>query len=176
MSKWVLLCVVFLLGACVNNPKEVNNLTEKDRSPQQTAHNIEILYSDSAMLKVRVVAPLLEKFAGEEPYLLFAKGVKAYFYDDDRKVNSWLTARYAINKENEKIMEAKKDVEVVNNKGEKLNTEHLVWDQENKKLYSNNFVKITTAEEVVYGDGFEANEDFTRYRIKKIKGTINLKE
>jgi LPS export ABC transporter protein LptC len=171
-----LVSFLLLLCSCVNNPAEVNTLTEKDRGPQQTAHNIEILYSDSAQLKVRVVTPLLQKFSGEDPYILFPNGVKAYFYDENRKVNSSLTAKYAVNRENEKLMEAKKDVQVVNNKGEKLNTEHLVWDQKNQKLFSSDFVKITTAEEVIYGDGFEANEDFTKYRIKKIKGIINLKE
>jgi len=37
-------------------------------------------------------------------------------------------------------------------------------------------VKITTADEVIYGDGLESNQDFTKYKIKNIKGTIHLKE
>lgn len=177
MFRYFLLsCFLSILLSCVNDPQEVNSLTEKNTGPINTAENIEILYSDSAKLKARVTAPVLEKYAGEKPYLLFPKGVKAYFYDSNKEMNSWLTAKYAINYENEKRMEAKKDVEVMNTKGERLNTEHLVWDQGEKKLYSEVFVKITTKEEVIYGDGFEANEDFTKYRIKKIKGTINLNE
>ncbi len=168
--------LLFFFSSCVNNPAEVNTLTEKNTGPVQTAYNIEILYSDSAILKARVVTPELDKFGGDKPYILFPKGVKAYFYGEDQKVTSSLSAKYAVNHENEKRMEAKKDVVVINDKGEKLNTEHLVWDQNTQKLYSDQFVKITTSDEVVYGDGFEANEDFTRYRIKKIKGTINLKE
>lgn len=176
MRSLLLFIIICCFASCVNNPAEVNTLTEKNTGPVQVAYNIEILYSDSALLKVKVVTPELRKYAGDKPYLLFPKGVKAYFYDKDMKVNSSLTAQYAVNYENEKRMEAKKDVQVVNDKGEKLNTEHLVWDQNTQKLYSEQFVKITTADEVVYGDGFEANEEFTKYRIKKIKGTINLKE
>lgn len=164
------------LASCVNNPAEVNTLTEKNTGPVQTAQNIEILYSDSARLKVRVVAPELNKFTGDKPHILFPKGVKAYFYDINQKVSSSLSAKYAVNYEDENKIEARKDVEVINDKGEKLNTEHLVWDRNTQMLYSEQFVKITTSDEVIYGDGFEADQDFTKYRIKKIKGTINLKE
>ncbi len=37
-------------------------------------------------------------------------------------------------------------------------------------------MKITTEDEVIFGHGLESNQDFTKYRIKKIKGTINLKD
>ena len=72
-------------------------------------------------------------------------------------------------------MEARKNVEVINEKGDKLNTEHLTYDMADGKLRSDEFVKITTADEIIYGTGLEANEDFSRYRIFNIKGIINLK-
>jgi hypothetical protein len=71
-------------------------------------------------------------------------------------------------------MEVKKNVVVVNEKGEQLNTEHLVWDEKKAKLLSDEFVKITTKEEVIFGTGLEANEDFTKYKIFNIKGTLSL--
>ena len=63
---------------------------------------------------------------------------------------------------------------VVNEKGEQLNTEHLVWDEKQEKLLSDEFVKITTKDEIIFGNGFEANQDFSKYRIFKIKGTISI--
>ena len=36
------------------------------------------------------------------------------------------------------------------------------------------FVKITTKDEVIYGQGLEANQDFSKYTIKKIRGTIAM--
>ena len=74
------------------------------------------------------------------------------------------------------IMEAKNNVVVVNEKGEQLNTEHLTWDKKQSLIYTKEFVKITTAEEIIYGNGLESNQSFTKYKIKDIKGTINLKE
>jgi lipopolysaccharide assembly outer membrane protein LptD (OstA) len=73
-------------------------------------------------------------------------------------------------------MVASGNVEVINEKKEQLNTEKLYWNQKEGKIYSNDFVKITTQEEILMGEGFESNEDFTKYSIKKLKGTININE
>ena len=71
-------------------------------------------------------------------------------------------------------MEVMDDVVVINRNGEKLNTEHLIWDADSKKIYTDEFVKITTKEEIIFGDGLEANEDFTKYKILNIKGTVTV--
>ena len=64
---------------------------------------------------------------------------------------------------------------VVNQKGEILNTDELIWDEDKKIIYSNSFVKITTPDEIIYGNGMTANENFTDYVIKHITGTIRVK-
>jgi hypothetical protein len=54
--------------------------------------------------------------------------------------------------------------------------EHLIWDRAENKIYSNEFVKITTDDEIIMGEGFESNEQFTKYRILKPKGTITKED
>ena len=49
-----------------------------------------------------------------------------------------------------------------------------MWKRKDKKIYSTKFVKITTAEEIIMGEGLEANEDFSDYVIKKVKGIIKV--
>ena len=73
-------------------------------------------------------------------------------------------------------MEAKDDVVVVNDKGEVLNTEHLIWLKDSAKIYTEEFVKFTTEDEIIMGDGMEANQDFTKWKIYNITGIINIKE
>jgi LPS export ABC transporter protein LptC len=90
------------------------------------------------------------------------------------QVSSRLKADYGIRYDRELRMEARKNVVVVNEKGEQLNTEHLVWDERTRKLHSDEFVKITTGDEIIYGNGFEANQDFSQYRIFNIKGIISV--
>ena len=38
------------------------------------------------------------------------------------------------------------------------------------------FVKITTKDQVIWGDGMEADQDFSEYNIKNVKGEIDIKE
>jgi hypothetical protein len=50
----------------------------------------------------------------------------------------------------------------------------LNWSQEKQEIFTDDFIKITTANEVIYGQGLVSNQNFTKYTIKKIKGTISI--
>jgi len=173
---YLFLFLSLLISSCVNDMDEVNAITEKELLPVEMADSVQIIYSDSAMLKVILEAGHLERFLGENPYLEMTKGVHVRFFNGLGEVESELRSNYAISYENSDIMEAKEDVIVVNKEGETLNTEHLIWEEKTEKIHTEEFVKITTEDEVIFGHGFESNQDFTKYRIKKIKGTINLKD
>jgi len=171
--------IIFIIGilySCKNDIDEVNALTSNANDPIRTGKNVELIYSEKATAKIKVKAPQMKEYANEKNYMEMPAGIEVFFYDSLQKVTTTLTANYAINWVSDNKMEAKNDVVVINEKGEKLNTEHLVWLQDSAKIYSDEFVKITTADEILMGDGLEANEDFTKYKILKIKGIINLKE
>lgn len=171
--------IIFIIGivcSCKNDIKDINALTTNIKEPIRTGKNVELIYSEKGNTKIKIKAPEMAEFEGKENYLEMIKGVEVMFYDSNQVVTTTLTSNYAINKIDKNIMEAKNDVVVVNEKGEKLNTEHLVWLQDSAKIYTNEFVKITTADEILMGDGLVSNEDFTKYKILKIKGVINVKE
>jgi len=181
VKTWLRLCLflfgIIILGTgCVNDLEKVEAIMEDEVLPVEVADSIQIIYSDSALLKVILKANHLERFLGENPYLEMTEGVHVRFFNNLGEVESELRSNYAVSYENTDIMEAKEDVVVVNKKGETLNTEHLVWEEKTERIHTEEFVKITTEDEVIFGHGFESNQDFTKYRIKKIKGTINLKD
>jgi LPS export ABC transporter protein LptC len=159
---------------CENDLDKVKLYSKGKLAPQESAKSIKILYSDSARLQVELTAPVLNRYQTDNPYIEMPKGLRAIFYDDKLEVKSRLDADYGIRYEKDQRMEARKNVSVVNQKGERLNTEHLVWDEKREKLTSDEFVKITTKDEIIFGNGFEANQDFTKYKIFNIKGTISL--
>ncbi len=144
--------------------------------PIETGQNVQINFTDSGVTKARMFAPLLERYSNEEKnYTEMRKGITAYFFNKNRKIDSYLKAKYAIRYDREKRMVAKNDVVLVNNKGDTLNTELLNWDESTQRISSDQFVRITTPEQIIMGEGFESNTEFTRYRIFKIKGTISVK-
>jgi LPS export ABC transporter protein LptC len=166
--------LVMCVTSCENDMEKVTLVTGKKNLPVESSTGLTIFYSDSAKLKVKITAPRLVRFTNREAYTEMPKGVYVEFYDDQMQVNSTLKSKYAIRRDNEGIMEAKNDVVVVNVKKEQLNTEHLVWNEKTARIYSNEFVKITTPDKIIYGNGFEANQDFTSYKIFNIKGVITI--
>ena len=170
--------MVGVFSSCDKNEiEQIKQVTSAENLPTTSSTNIEILYSDSAQLTLRLIAPKLNRYEDEKrPYMEFPEGLKLVFYDDNEKPESQIECNYAINYTNDKIMEAKDDVIVINKDGEKLNTEHLIWNQGEKLIYTEEFVKITTQDEILYGNGMEATEDFSKYTIKNLTGTILLSE
>ncbi|MBQ1695579.1 MAG: LPS export ABC transporter periplasmic protein LptC, partial [Bacteroidales bacterium] len=83
-------------------------------------------------------------------------------------------ARFLIEKE---LWEIKSDVEVDNiSRNEKINTELMYWDMKKELVYSDKYVRITTEDEILTGDGFESNQDFSEWKILKPAGVISIKD
>lgn len=173
--------IVFIsiaLWSCQTDRNEVLALGKKTIVPSQTGKDITMLYSDSTVLKIKLQAPQMQIFDKDvkEKMTVLPKGVFIIFYNEKGKQESTLKADYGVRYEASKRMEVKYNVEVVSAKGEKLNTEQLVWDEYTKKIKSDKFVKITRANEIIMGNGLIANQDLTQYEIKEITGTIRLEE
>ncbi|MES2761432.1 MAG: LPS export ABC transporter periplasmic protein LptC [Bacteroidota bacterium] len=170
------LMVIFAVTSCQTDRNEIMALGKKVVMPSLTGKGVTMLYSDSTVLKIKLLTPQMQKYDRDvkEPVTLMPKGLFVIFYDDKGKESTTLKADYGVRYETSKRMEAKYNVEVVNANGEKLNTEHLIWDEQKKKITSDAFVKITTAKEIIMGKGLEANQDFTQYEIKEVTGSIRI--
>jgi len=147
--------------------EKADNLTE-------TGTDVEILYTDKGNPKAKIITPELTRILSEEGITEFKKGLKIFFYDAREHIESSMTANYGKAFEKNEELFAKDNVVIINVKGEKMETEELVWKRKEKKIYSDKFVKITTADEIIYGNGMEANEDFSDYVIKDVKGIIKV--
>jgi LPS export ABC transporter protein LptC len=175
---FLLMAFYFAFTSCETNRDEIMALGKKVVMPSLTGKDITMLYSDSTILKMKLQTPQMQKYEKDvkEPITIMPKGLFVTFYDNKGKESTTLKADYGVRYEISKRMEVKYNVEVVNVNGEKLNTEHLIWDEQKKKITSDAFVKITTAKEIIMGKGLEANQDFTQYEIKEVTGTIRVED
>ncbi|HXB11559.1 MAG TPA: LPS export ABC transporter periplasmic protein LptC [Bacteroidia bacterium] len=163
------------LCSCENNIDTVNLITAKDNTLLQSEVNATYVYTDSSKTKFKLTAPLMNNYGGkEDPHQDCPKGINVDFYDDSMHVTSHINANYAIRHVKTNIFEADGNVVVVNKKGERLTSEQLFWDGAKHSIYTQKFVTIKTATEILYGDGLQSNEDFTDYRITNIRGTVML--
>ncbi|NBC08983.1 MAG: LPS export ABC transporter periplasmic protein LptC [Bacteroidetes bacterium] len=176
--KWTgLLILLLALAACENDLAEIEALAENYSTQVETAKEVEILYSDSAQVRVRVTGPtMLYHLDRGAPYQEFPDGVVVDFFDDTGAVTSQLTAQYGIRYENKAEVIVRDSVVWQSNEGEKLETEELIWDERRSKIYTKKFVVITRPDEIIYGHGFEADQDFSYSRINAIEGRIKVEE
>jgi LPS export ABC transporter protein LptC len=174
-----LVCLVTQMSSCETDIEKINALTNELDLPSHSGKDVEIFYSDSGYLKLKIKTPELNNFdAAEKPYIEFPKGGIIYFYTDSQKIESYIKAKYAIYYEEEELWETRNDVVAVNKlKGETLNTEQLFWDDKKDIIYSNTYSKIVNSSGTFYGDnGFEAKEDMSEWKLKRSRGTVNLKD
>ncbi len=170
----VSLLLVFI-AACKNDPKEIDALVGKQSIQEDKADEVTIIYSEHGKSRIRMFATeFIRNEIAKPPYVDMRKGLKVEFFDDSMKVESTLTAMYARWYEGKGNVLIRDSVVVVNKKGETLRTEELIWNQNVRKFYTEKFVRINTPDQVMYGDGLEANEDFSWYRIKNPKGTVRV--
>jgi LPS export ABC transporter protein LptC len=167
---------VLLASACTDLSNEELRKRSRDTiQAKETAEQVEITYTDSGLLKARLQAPLMIAVKqAKEPYMEMPKGLKGTFYGNDGAVESYLSSEYAISYNESKKVILRRNVEVLNVKGERLNTEELHWDQKSGRIYTDKFVQITTAGQIIMGDGMTANQTFTEWEINRYRGTINL--
>jgi len=175
LKLYILFCLsVAFFSACENDLSEVNRLTGSAEKSIEIITDVEILYSDSARMKVRITGDTLIRYLttpnGRD---VFPHGVKFEFYNDSGQVSSTLTAKKAerLMKKQQVICSDSVLLKSVN--GEEIFTNELIWDEPKKIVFTEKFVRLSKPNEVIYSYGFRSNQDFTRYEIKAVSGKLD---
>jgi len=142
------------------------------------AQDVQILYSDSSLLRVIVSGPVLKryfyKFRVEEE---FPKGVHVEFFDEKGVPTAWLDAKYAIREPNEKTIIARDSVVLFNVEGGRIETTELTWDERTHTLSTERFVKIfRPSGDTLTSYGLKTNETFTDYELFSVEGDMVVKD
>lgn len=142
------------------------------------SRNLTIVMSENGRRSYLFDTPLVEGYSlAREPYREFREGIRITTFQDDSlsTVDAVLTANYAIYYTNRELWEAKGDVEVRKSDGKELYTQQLFWNARSRRIYSNvdsRFVEGTRG--VFVGEGFESDEDFKDWRIRRQKGRVEM--
>ncbi|MBO5718635.1 MAG: LPS export ABC transporter periplasmic protein LptC [Bacteroidales bacterium] len=170
---------VMLFMICPSCKKEktdtIANFADRKAVPAMYVDSVTTLISDSGRIRYKVIAQTWKVFdQADEPYWYFPEGVYFERFNDSLEVESIVrgdTARYFTEQE---LWELKNDVLVKNLSGEQFETNLLYWSQQKHKVYSDSFIRIQQADQILTGYGFESNESLSKYKIFKIKGVFPL--
>ncbi|MBP7821985.1 MAG: LPS export ABC transporter periplasmic protein LptC [Saprospiraceae bacterium] len=148
----------------------------EDDVQREVAEDVEVLYSDSSRVRVRITAPKLIMYTViDDPRQEFAEGIKIEFLDNAGLSQGYMTAKYALRYENKGETILKDSIVWQSNKNEKLETEELIWSEREELLHTNKFVTLSRPDEVILGYGFKAKQDFSHAEVShRVVGKINI--
>jgi LPS export ABC transporter protein LptC len=172
------LSLFLVWSACSEKPGGSYRSKKTDSiATRETAENVTIEYTDSGILKAIVESPEMIGVKNvRNPYIEMPKGIRAEFLDLNGNIESYLLSEYGISYTEQKRMVVRRNVRVLNMKCEKLETEELIWDQQKGRIYTDKFVKITTPDQIITGEGMESDQTFSDWEILNVNGTINRKK
>jgi LPS export ABC transporter protein LptC len=162
--------------SCSNDLDRVAALEMPSTAPDRVTLNAEYVFTDSGMVRNILHAGRIEEYKGEQPRTELADGVKLEFFDPKGGPGSVLTARRGSIRPDQKKMEVFDDVVFVNSKGERMETEYLLWLQDSARVRTDRAVRVLRGEDIIHGKGLDASQDFSNYTIRQVTGVLQVSE
>lgn len=129
-------------------------------------------YSDSAVVKMRMESPRQLIFGNEDSE--YPEGLYLEFFENGKKTSS-LKADYCYYTKKEDLYKATGNVVIQSMEtNDRLDTEELFWSQKKEEVFTDKFVKIEQDGYLHIGEGLEAKQDFSYWKILDAQGTIPL--
>ncbi|SMD34919.1 LPS export ABC transporter protein LptC [Reichenbachiella faecimaris] len=169
-KSWFIVGLIGLFFSCKEQKKVDHEIYD---GPEVAMRNIDMLVSDSAIIKLRLVARTQLVLSNQDRD--FPDGIYLRFYNPFGLVTSTLLADKGYYFSEEDYYQAEGNVIMRSLfTGDELSTELLNWDPEKEQIYTDNFVTIKTEDEVLTGEGLEASQNFEEYTILKPSGVMSI--
>lgn len=174
------LCATLLILSCSSKvASEIpSELLNNKKIPSLEATDFQTSYTDSGIVRYFLKTPKMLIFDREkEPYKEFPEGFHLQRFDENKKIVSELSANYGKNFVREQKWLATGNVVMVNDKGDTLRTEELIFLSAEDKIFSDKFVSIKKGDQDITGTGgFESDTQMKKWAFKKTKGHIYVDE
>ncbi|MDR1653595.1 MAG: LPS export ABC transporter periplasmic protein LptC [Prevotellaceae bacterium] len=172
----LIIAVLSVALACRKEQKEIIGAVE-DRAltPRMHSDSVITVVSDSGVTRYRISAPVWDVFDFvDEPYWNFPEGIRFERFDRELKVDANIHANYAKYETTKQLWELKGKVRATNIEGDIFVTEQMFWNERTAKIYSDSLITITKTDgaKLVGQNGFESNQQLTKYIIKNNIGNI----
>lgn len=177
-ARWIPIGIPALVAgmffSCRNDLDKVAAVEVPEAAADRITTGAEYLFTDSGRVRNRLRAGRIAEWRSEPQRTELSEGVELVFFQADGSEGSVLTARRGLIMPEEDRMEVYEEVVFVNAKGERLETEQLTWDRDSARVRTDRPVRIVRGGDVIHGQGLEAEEDFSRYTIRRITGILEL--
>lgn len=158
-----LAAAILLFSSC---KKEEDTFFDFEHTPVQIVHDMQILQTDKGAAEMRMHAPLMQRFEYEKDslvhaYELYTDGFYVDAYTENGELETTIVADQArhVTTEGRESWSAFGNVVVTNHiKGERMETDTIYWNKEEKQIYTDCYVKLTSDSGLLQGFGMTSDE------------------
>ncbi len=138
--------------------------------PDQEAWNSTAMATNRGRLTAKVKYAHMSRYSDRE-LMKFDGGIEVFLYDKKGRVTSTVKADRGILNEKTNLVQAFGHV-VAHSDSENatLYTDHLTFDRQKEKLFTDAYVTLTTARDTLHGTGFESDQGLHHWVILKPTG------
>ena len=167
---------VTMFFSCKNNFKEIQNMGIVDSGPLTIAEHINTKYTDSGKLKMNLISPKMLDFSNRAfAFFEFPEGINLNFFDDDNNKNN-VVADYGLVYNQTNLIDLRGNVVLTTYNNDTLFAEQLYYDQKTEWLFTNQPVRFVRQNEIINGNGFDSNRNFTNAEVLETTGVIYIDE
>ncbi len=170
--------VLFNLFSCSKADNEqIEAVIDRAATPRLRALDVNTVISDSGITRYRIITPQWDVYdQASQPYWEFPVGVHFMRFDEQLKIDANIHSDYARFLEQDQIWHLKGNVRATNIQGELFETEELFWNQRTERIYSDSLIKITQANYIIIGTGFESNQEMTLYEVRNTQAVLPVED
>lgn len=186
MLATILCCLVAgLLAGCERQAAPPTmEAVRSEGAPDQESWDVRLAVSEDGVPRAYLEAPYLARYERRDstfsllqsPPDSLAGRVTAQLFDEAGDASATVRADRLFYYDRERRFEAQGNVVVITPEGKRLESEHLAWREDERRVRTPGFVRITTPTERIQGYDLVADEDLDNYRIARVTGEVTVEE
>lgn len=175
ITKYILNIVtvfsVAMFFSCKDNYKEVQKIGVSENEPIGEAENINLKFTDSGKVTRHLIGKRMLDYSNRDfPYYEFPEGATLHIFDDDKK--STIVSDYAIVYDATSIIDLQGNVVITTHDNRILKSEQLYFDRQREWLFTNESVTFESGTDIIHGNGFDSNGDFTNAQVLEVNNSV----
>ena len=133
--------------------------------PSSEATNATTVFLTGAVVTTKIKSGRVISYSDRDS--AWAYDLLIDFFDEAGVHTSVLRADSALVRERQRGLEVFGNVHITADKGTKLKSGHLAWDDSRRIIHTEDYVVITRNKDVMAGYGFESDPELTRIKLRR---------
>jgi len=181
---WSGLLFLLLFAGCSRSEEPVSIAALRaENEPDQESWDVSMSITDAGQPFLQMQAVYMARYEREDStYMVFSGSgsadgrVRVDLFDEVGDSSAVIFSNRLTYYEGDRRFVARGNVTVTTKKGDYLESEHLAWSESLGKVSTPGFVRYRSGGDIISGYEFEANDDLSDKKLKRVTATIHPKE